>query len=81
MHVSIQVPSPNFNDRWNCPSTPWPANSGLLHLDSGSYGSRRAKQLGKVRETRFVWALSATAQPSTQPKRRAHVWDRTRHIS
>lgn len=54
---------------------PWPplaANSRLLQpgvLDSGSYVNRRAKQLGKVRETSFVWATLATAQPSTHPKR------------
>lgn len=52
---------------------PWPPlDRGLLHLDvldSGSYVSRRAKQLGKVRETRFVWATLATAQPSSHPKR------------
>lgn len=63
----------NFNGRLTAPlGPPWPASSRLLHLDvldSGSYVSRRAKQLGKVRETRFVWARLATAQPSTHPKR------------
>lgn len=65
MHVSIQVPSPTSTAIDFLPlEPPWTANSGLLHLDvldSGSYVSRRAKQLGKVRETRFVWARLATA--------------------
>lgn len=58
------------------PRPPWAASSRLLHLpryldvlNSGSYVSKRAKQLGKVRETRFVWARLATALPSTHPKR------------
>lgn len=61
----------DFNGRLTSPLAPWAA-SRLLHLgllNSGSYVSERAKQLGKVRETRFVWARLATAQPSTHPKR------------